>query len=116
MADRVSRTARSSSTMKISPLDEPSSVIFPTPHRGKAELDHVATTIPLGATTAPSARPSSDMAHHRKAIASGTACAIVGFHGAYTHTRLQTQEKFRTAGLSATAATGASFATPPSGS
>jgi hypothetical protein len=44
------------------------------------------------------------MAHHRKAIASGTACAIVDFHGAYTHTRLQTQEKFRTAGLSATVA------------
>src|SRR5262249_18159621 len=43
MADRVSRTARSSSTTKISPLDEPSLIIFPTPHRGKAEIDHVAT-------------------------------------------------------------------------
>src|SRR6516162_2041991 len=99
MADRVSRTARSSSTTKISPLDEPASVIFPTHIAAKAELDHVATTIPLGATTAPSARPSSDMAHRRKAIASGTACAIVGFDGAYTRTRLQTQEKFRRPGV-----------------
>src|SRR5262249_40655349 len=44
MADRVSRTARSSSTTKISPLDEPSSDIFRS--HIVPNLDRLATMIP----------------------------------------------------------------------
>src|SRR5689334_18908180 len=46
MADSVSPTAGSSSTTKISPRDKPFLDIFQSHIASKAELGHLATTIP----------------------------------------------------------------------